>query len=62
MTTIHPKVANATTAGTLAGACSVLIVWGLSFKGIVVPGDVAAAFTTLLTVGFGFIAGYRTPS
>ena len=44
-------------AGTAAGAASVLLVWGLGLAGIAVPGEVASAITTLLSA----VAGYWTP-
>jgi hypothetical protein len=46
------------TAAGLAGAVSILVVWGLSqFANIDISPEVASAFTTLLA----FLAGYLTP-
>ena len=45
-------------AAGLAGAVSVLAVWGLSLAGITAPPEVAAAFTAVLT----FAAGYLVSS
>lgn len=52
--TIHPKV----TGATAAGAATLIGVWSLStFTSVVVPGDVAAAFTLLLTFLGGWAVG-----
>ncbi len=50
---LHPKVA----AGGLAGALSLIILWGVSF-GVTVPPEVAAAFTSVLA----FIGGWLAPA
>ena len=47
---IHSKVGGA----TAAGATSIIFVWLLSSAGVVVPLEVANAFTIL----FGFAGGY----
>ena len=49
------QVASKVGAGAAAGALSVLIVWGLSAV-VVVPVEVAAAITTLLGFGAGWLA------
>ena len=36
-------------AGALAGAVSVIAVWAAGLAGLEVPGEVASAFTTILT-------------
>jgi putative flippase GtrA len=41
-------------AGGLAGALSIIVVWLMSLGGVDVPGEVAAAFTTIL----GFVTAY----
>lgn len=51
---MHPKVA----AATVAGAATILIVWGLGFANVTVPPEVASAFTTLA----GLAIGYLVPS
>lgn len=45
------------TIGALAGAMSVMIIWVLKTNGTEVPGEVASAFTTILT----FVVGYVVP-
>jgi putative flippase GtrA len=42
------------TAGTLAGALSVLLVWVLRLFSVEVPGEVGAAFATII----GFVTAY----
>lgn len=46
-----PKVA----AATGAGAATLLLVWVVGLFGVVVPPEVAAAATVLLTVGAGYL-------
>lgn len=53
-TQVHSKVG----AGAVAGAVTVLIVWGLGSAGIEVPPEPAVAFGTV----FSFIAGYLAKS
>lgn len=43
------------TAGALAGALSVLLVWILGLLGVSVPGEAAAAFTTIFTFAVSWI-------
>ena len=53
-----PRPATAATAaasGGAAGALVVLIVWALSLRGVIVPGDVAAALMVLLSVGMHYV-------
>ncbi len=49
---LHPKVAG----GSLSACLSLIILWGVSYA-LVVPPEVAAAFTALL----GFLGGYLAP-
>jgi putative flippase GtrA len=46
------------TAGLLAGALTVILVWVASLAGLEVPPPVAAAVTTLLT----FVTSYMVPA
>lgn len=46
-----PKV----TAGSVAGAVTVVLVWVASMAGLTVPGYVAAAVTLLLTAAAAYI-------
>jgi hypothetical protein len=41
-------------AGALASALSIIIVWGASMAGLEIPPEVASAFTTLL----GFVTAW----
>jgi NaMN:DMB phosphoribosyltransferase len=50
----QPKIINATRAGSLV----TIAIWLMSLKGVDIPPAVAAAVTTLLAGG----AGYVTPS
>jgi hypothetical protein len=47
---IHPKVQ----AAGFAGAITTLVLFGLQTVNIIVPADVAAAFTTLVAFGAAF--------
>ena len=49
--TVHRKVS----AALLGGAVSTLVVYGLEFMVVTVPGTVAAAVTTLATFGAGYL-------
>lgn len=49
---LHPKVAGAGLTACLA----LIILWGVSYA-LVVPAEVAAAFTAVL----GFVGGYFAP-
>ncbi len=49
--TLHPKVASA----GLAGAVALIILWGISYV-LVVPPEVAAAFTVVLSFAGGYLA------
>lgn len=51
---VHPKVMTS----SLAGAVTVLLVWGLSFAKIQIPPEVASAITALISL----IVGYMVPS
>lgn len=45
-------------AGGIAGACTVILVWGIDeFGGIKVPAEVASALTTI----FSFVVAYYVP-
>ena len=58
---VKQKVWGAT-AGSGAGAfVGVLVVWGLKSAGIVIPDNVEAAITGLVTLIFTGGAGYLTP-
>ena len=47
-----PKVG----AAGLAGALSIIIVWGVqAFSTVTIPAEVASAFTTVLTFGAGWL-------
>ena len=46
---MHPKIR----ASALAGSCTVLIVYALSLAHVTVPGDVAAAATTIISAFIG---------
>lgn len=50
---MHPKVKAASTAG----AASIVLCWLFAQFGIDVPGDVAAAFTTLASFAAGWLRG-----
>jgi len=50
---IHPKVAG----GTLSGALALIILWALSYW-VIVPPEVAAAFTLLL----GSVGAWLAPT
>jgi len=50
-THLAPKVK----AASLAGAVSVLIVWGLDSAGITLPPEVASAVTTILAFAAGYL-------
>lgn len=50
---LHPKVAG----GTLSGALALIVLWGLSYA-LVVPPEVAAAFTLVLS----FVGGWLAPT
>ena len=51
MKDIHPKVA----AGSLAGAVTVLLVFGADKLGLEVPAEVASALTVVLSFAAGFL-------
>jgi hypothetical protein len=53
---IHPKVAG----GTLSGAVALIVLWALSYW-IVVPPEVAAAFTLALASIGGWLAPAPAP-
>lgn len=48
---IHAKVA----AGAIAGAIVTVAIYLLSLFGVTMPGEVAAALTTLLTAAAGYL-------
>lgn len=49
--TPHPKVA----AGGVAGAAVTVVIYVLSLVGVTMPGEVAAAVTTLATFGAAYV-------
>lgn len=54
-------ITNGTTAGaTVAGAFTVLVVWGLTLFGVTVPPEVASAFTVLVAGVVGWLVGRAT--
>ncbi len=55
---IHSKVGGATAAGAL----SIIFVWLLTSSGVVVPIEVAGAFTTLFAFAGGWLASVDDPS
>lgn len=59
--TMNPA-ANAATSGGTAGAFVALLAWGLSFKNVMLPADVAAAIQILLTSGIGYFLHIQTRS
>ena len=59
---IHPKVIAGATTTAIAGAVTSISVWILQLNGIVIPSQVAAAITVLISTALGFVAGYLTPS
>lgn len=50
-THLAPKVK----AASLAGAVSVLIVWGAAYAGVDIPPEVASAFSTILAFAAGYL-------
>ena len=42
-------------AGALAGALTVILVWGAGLRGLAVPPEVASAVTVLLTFGVSYL-------
>lgn len=48
---INPKVA----AGGVAGAFVTVLVWAAALAGVEVPAEVAAALTTLVSFGAGYL-------
>lgn len=59
---IGPVTTAATSGATVAGAVSILIVWGLSAAHIEVPAEVGSAIATLCAGIGGLIGGYLAPS
>jgi hypothetical protein len=47
------------TAGALAGALSIILVWLIGFAGVTVPPAVASAFTVILTFGVSWLVTER---
>jgi len=47
-------------AGAIAGSVTVILVWGLGMSDVIVPPEVASAFTTLFTTLIGAIAAHVT--
>lgn len=47
-------------AAGAAGAATTVLVWGASVAGVDVPPEVAAAVTTLLSVGAGWLTTERS--
>jgi len=52
-----PTISNKVVASTLSGAVVTILVWAIELFGVTVPGEVAAAMTTVV----GGLAGYITP-
>ena len=48
------------TAGAIAGALTVILVWAVTFAGVTVPPAVAAAVTVLLTFAASWLVTERT--
>lgn len=48
---LNPKVA----AGGVAGAATVILVWGLGLLDVDVPAEVASALTTVISFGAGYL-------
>ena len=53
----QPKVV----AAGISGALTTVVLYGLSLAGVTMPGEVAAALTTLLAVGVGYLTPNRSP-
>lgn len=60
--TIGPVTTSATAGAGIAGAATVLIVWGLNASGVDVPAEVAQAITVLLAAAGALVAGWLAPS
>ncbi len=43
------------TAGAIGGAASVILIWVLGVAGLDTPPEVAAAFTTMISFGLGYV-------
>ena len=55
---IHPKVSAFVQGGALGSCVTVILVWILGMHGIVVPNEVAQAFTGLFGGIIGFFFAY----
>ena len=60
--TAGPVTTSATAGAGIAGAATVLIVWGLSAAGVDVPAEVAQAITVLIAAAGALLAGWLAPS
>jgi hypothetical protein len=61
-TPVHPKVQNATISGGAAGALTIIVVWALSLKNVIVPTEVALSFSTIFSAAATLAGGYFTPN
>lgn len=60
--TVGPITTASTAGAGIAGAATVLIVWGLTSAGVDVPAEVAQAITVLLAAAGALLAGWLAPS
>lgn len=60
--TAGPVTTSATAGAGIAGAATVLIVWGLNAAGVDVPAEVAQAITVLLAAAGALVGGWLAPS
>ena len=60
--TAGPVTTSATAGAGIAGAATVLIVWGLTSAGVDVPAEAAQAITVLLAAAGALLAGWLAPS
>ena len=60
--TAGPVTTSATAGAGIAGAATVLIVWGLNAAGVDVPAEVAQAITVLLAAAGALAGGWLAPS
>lgn len=60
--TVGPITTASTAGAGIAGAATVLIVWGLNAAGVDVPAEVAQAITVLLAAVGALLAGWLAPS
>lgn len=60
--TVGPITTASTAGAGIAGAATVLIVWGLNAAGVDAPAEVAQAITVLLAAAGALVAGWLAPS